>query len=141
MNDFDWYENDNGNYVMTDQYGQRAATVFEKDGRWRVIVVSDDGSSKLLLPKLETPLDGRRTAEREVKQPGSVPAYKERIGWHCAKESYNGAPKYFRRTPDKTYTVRRASSGKWFSNVTTPPDRWFATHLDAMAYVDAVTMK
>jgi len=137
MDGFDWYENDNGNHVMTDEYGQVAATVFRQNGKWHAVITKDDGTSALLMPKFESPEAGREAAETAVKQPGGVPIHRVRSGWQQAKNDYNGSPSFYLRTPSKTYTVRCAKSGAWYTNVTTPPDRWFRDHWDAMASVDA----
>jgi glucan-binding YG repeat protein len=143
--EYDWTENENGNWVLHD-FGEVSATVFQNAFEIWQIIVNDDERGRLVAN------ENFDNSEQAIKRANAIlsgsPCKYARdtasvvTGWVKQAAVANGKPTYGRKYGGHSVSVKCAVSGKWYYVTYKGPTRgqiqgWFDSAEKAMQVFDS----
>ena len=141
--EYEWKENDNGNFVAISATGILEATVFSKDYEWQIIINGEDAVGRFVAEEAFDDSEDAMERTEEILNGAKcilvlIKPKDETTSWRQQKTVSNGSPTYGRKHVGVGVSVKKASSGSWYYNVHgSAPQGWYESAEEAMGAFDA----
>ena len=143
IEEYEWKENDNGNFVAINATGHLEATVFSKDYEWQIIINGEDAVGRFVAEEAFDDSEDAMERTEEILNGAKcilvlIKPKDETTSWRQQKTVSNGSPTYGRKHVGVGVSVKKASSGSWYYNVHgLAPQGWHESAEEAMRAFDA----
>jgi len=146
IEEYEWKENDKGNFVAISAGRYLEATVFSNGYEWQIIINREGDGYIVAEEAFDDPEDAMSRTEEILRGAKCTLVFMkpkdETTGWKTQKTIANGSPTYGRKHDGMGVSVKKATSGQWFyvtysGSTSSPPQGWFSSAEEAKQAFDA----
>ena len=146
--EYEWLENDNGNFLAISAGGNHEATVFKNGYEWKIIINCEDAVGRIVADEtFDDPYDAKERTEGILRGAKCTLVFIKpkdaSTGWKTQKTVANGSPTYGRKYKGMGVSVKKATSGSWFyitysGSDYSQPQGWYGSAGECMEAFDAL---